>query len=169
MTELEINRDRESVVRDRFNINFAGNEIFVEDDSLFFNTLLISEKDVEIFSKFFEEMNVLRLFNLSNREIGFKEADCTYEEQVFADKLVVETIKHLLNPKDLAEQIDNWSMIKIFSRLSVDKEYLTDVFMSLRTIAKSSSKVKEMTDDKIRFASRLFEESTKDLYNRRNS
>ena len=153
----------------RFNINFAGNEIFVEDDSLFFNTQLISKEHVEIFSKFFEEMNVLRLFNLSNREIGFKEADCTYEEQVFADKLVVETIKHLLNPKDLAEQIDNWSMIKIFSKLSADKEYLTDVFMALRTIAKSSSKVKEMTDGKLQFAARLFEESAKDLYNRRNS
>lgn len=114
-------------------------------------------------------MNVLRLFNLSNREIGFKEADCTYEEQVFADKLVVETIKHLLNPKDLAEQIDNWSMITIFSNLSADKEYLTDVFMALRTIAKSSSKVKEMTDDKLQFATRLFEESAKDLYDRKNS
>lgn len=153
----------------RFNINFAGNEIFVENDSLFFNTLLISEKDVEIFSKFFEEMNVLRLFNLSNREIGFKEADCTYEEQVFADKLIVETIKHLLNPKNLNDRIDNWYLITIFSNLSADKHYLTDVFMSLRTIAKSSSKVKEMTDDKLQFAARLFEESAKDLYDRRNS
>lgn len=160
----------ESNLTGRFGIDFAGNENFVEDDSLFFfKTNLISNENVKIFSKFFEEMNVLRLFNLSNREIGFEEADCTYEEQVFADKLVVETIKHLLNPKDLAERIDNWSTITIFSKLSADKEYLTDVFMALRTIAKSSSKVKEMTDDKLQFAARLFEESAKDLYNRRNS
>ena len=159
----------ESNLTSRFGIDFAGNENFVEDDSLFFKTNLISNENVKIFSKFFEEMNVLRLFNLSNREIGFEEADCTYEEQVFADKLVVETIKHLLNPKDLAERIDNWSTITIFSKLSADKEYLTDVFMALRTIAKSSSKVKEMTDDKLQFAARLFEESAKDLYNRRNS
>lgn len=152
----------------RFNINFAGNEIFVEDDSLFFNTQLISKEHVEIFSKFFEEMNVLRLFNLSNREIGFKEADCTYEEQVFADKLVVETLKHLLNPKDSTERLDKWYMIEIFSRLSEDKDYLTEVFASIRTIAKSSSKLKEVTDDKIKFAAELFIASAKDLYERKN-
>ena len=154
----------------RFGINFAGNENFVEDDSLFFfKTNLISNENVEIFSKFFEEMNVFRLFNLSNREIGFKEVDCTHEEQVVVDKILVEVIKNLINPKDLYERIDKWYMIKIFSRLSEDKNYLTEVFASIRTIAKSSSKVKEMTDDKIQFAARLFEESAKDLYNRRNS
>lgn len=154
----------------RFGIDFAGNENFVEDDSLFFfKTNLISNENVKIFSKFFEEMNVLRLFNLSNREIGFEEVDCTHEEQVVADKIIAETIRNLINPKDLYERIDNWSMIKIFSRLSEDKDYLTEVFASIRTIAKSSSKVKEMTDDKLQFAARLFEESAKDLYNRRNS
>lgn len=153
----------------RFGINFAGNENLVEDDSFFFKTNLISNENVEIFSKFFEEMNVFRLFNLSNREIGFKEVDCTHEEQVVVDKILVEVIKNLINPKDLYERIDKWYMIKIFSRLSEDKNYLTEVFASIRTIAKSSSKVKEMTDDKIQFAARLFEESAKDLYNRRNS
>lgn len=162
MTELD--------VTGRFGINFAGNENFVEEDSLFFfKTNLISKEDVEIFSKFFEEMNVLRLFNLSNREIGFEEVDCTHEEQVVADKIIAEAIRNLINPKDLYERIDKWYMIKIFSRLSEDKNYLTEVFASIRTIAKSSSKVKEMTDDKLQFAARLFEESAKDLYNRRNS
>lgn len=152
----------------RFGINFAGNENFVEDDSLFFNTELISKEDVEIFSKFFEEMNVLRLFNLSNREIGFEEVDCTHEEQVVVDKIIVETIKNLVNPKDLAERIDKWYMIRVFSRLSEDKNYLTEVFASIRTIAKSSSKLKEITEDKIKFAAGLFIASAKDLYERKN-
>lgn len=153
----------------RFGINFAGNENFVEDDSLFFfKTNLISQENVEIFSKFFEEMNVLRLFNLSNREIGFEEVDCTHEEQVVADKIIAETIRNLINPKDLYERIDKWYMIKIFSKLSADKDYLTEVFASIRTIAKSSSKLKEVTDDKIKFAAELFIASAKDLYERKN-
>ena len=161
MTELD--------VTGRFGINFAGNENFVEDDSLFFfKTNLISQENVEIFSKFFEEMNVLRLFNLSNREIGFEEVDCTHEEQVIADKIIAEAIRNLINPKDLFERIDKWYMIKIFSKLSEDKDYLTEVFASIRTIAKSSSKLKEITEDKIKSAAELFIASAKDLYERKN-
>lgn len=153
----------------RFGINFAGNENFIEDDSLFFfKTNLISNENVKIFSKFFEEMNILRLFNLSNREIGFEEVDCTHEEQVVVDKILVEVIKNLINPKDFTERLDKWYMIKIFSRLSEDKDYLTEVFASIRTIAKSSSKLKEVTDDKIKFAAELFIASAKDLYERKN-
>lgn len=154
----------------RFGINFAGNENFVEDDSLFFffKTNLISNENVKIFSKFFEEMNILRLFNLSNREIGLEEVDCTHEEQVVADKIIAETIRNLINPKDFTERLDKWYMIKIFSRLSEDKDYLTEVFASIRTIAKSSSKLKEVTDDKIKFAAELFIASAKDLHERKN-
>ena len=152
----------------RFGINFAGNENLVEDDSFFFMTKLISNENVKIFSKFFEEMNILRLFNLSNREIGFEEVDCTHEEQVVVDKILVEVIRNLINPKDLYERIDKWYMIKIFSRLSEDKDYLTEVFASIRTIAKSSSKLKEVTDDKIKFAAELFIASAKDLHERKN-
>lgn len=93
----------ESNLTGRFGINFAGNENFVEDDSLFFKTNLISNENVKIFSKFFEEMNILRLFNLSNREIGLEEVDCTHEEQVVADKIIAETIRNLINPKDFTE------------------------------------------------------------------
>lgn len=152
----------------RFGIDFAGNEIFVEDDSMFFNTLLMSNENVKIFSKFFEEMNTLRLFNLSNREIGSEEVDCTHEEQVVVDKILVEVIRNLINPKDLYERIDKLYMIKIFSKLSTDKNYLTEVFASIRTIAKSSSKLKEITDDKIKFAAELSIASAKDLYERKN-
>ena len=113
-------------------------------------------------------MNVLRLFNLSNREIGLEEVDCTHEEQVVADKIIAETIRNLINPKDFTERLDKWYMIKIFSRLSEDKNYLTEVFASIRTIAKSSSKLKEVTDDKIKFAAELFIASAKDLYERKN-
>ena len=56
----------------------------------------------------------------------------------------------------------------VFSRLSEDKDYLTEVFASIRTIAKSSSKLKEVTDDKIKFAAELFIASAKDLYERKN-
>lgn len=98
----------ESNLTGRFGINFAGNENFIEDDSLFFfKTNLISNENVKIFSKFFEEMNILRLFNLSNREIGLEEVDCTHEEQVVADKIIAETIRNLINPKDFTERLDN--------------------------------------------------------------